>query len=47
MKTQHFANIWKAASAPFAPSNYAPGNYKICYQLVEGSGSNPDSWDGF
>ena len=25
MKTQRFANIWKTALAPFAPSNYAPG----------------------
>ena len=24
MKTQGFANIWKAALAPFAPSNYTP-----------------------
>ena len=23
MKTQRFANIWKAALSPFAPSNYA------------------------
>ena len=24
MKTQRFANIWKAALAPFAPPNYVP-----------------------
>ena len=24
MKTKDFANIWKAALAPFVPSNYAP-----------------------
>ena len=29
MKTQDFANIWKAALAPFAPSNYAPDNSKL------------------
>ena len=26
MKTQHFANIWKAALVPFASSNYTPDN---------------------
>ena len=25
MKTQHLPNVWKAALAPFAPSNYATG----------------------
>ena len=34
MKTQWFANIWKVALAPFAPSNYVHG---------EGVGY-PDNW---
>ena len=34
IKTQHFANIWKAALAPLAHSNYAPVSSQVVLAFV-------------